>query len=106
MASWRGSGEGEGFGFIRGVWSAVAAGGAMVVDFGWEGRKVGEVGEEVVGFAVEVDGGFAFAIGDGEEEAGLAVTVEGDVVGAEACAAAGFLEGRRRRWRGRRVGST
>ena len=65
--------------------------GAGFVDFGREGRDVGEGGEEVVGFGVEVDLSAAVAFCDGEEDAGQALGDEGDV-GAEACAAAGLLE--------------
>lgn len=56
-----------------------------------EGRHVGEGGEEVVGFVVEVDLPLAFAFGGGEEDAGSAIGAERDV-GGEAGAASGFFE--------------
>ena len=51
----------------------MAPGWARDVDFGWEGRKVGQGGEEVVGLVKKVDLGVAVAFGDCEEYAGLAL---------------------------------
>ena len=64
---------------------------ASHMDFRRERRDVGQCGNKIVALLEKVDLPIVFTLGGREEDAGMVAGAKGDV-GAEPCAAAGFLD--------------